>query len=244
MDDLMGKAFVAGATGYTGREVVRILAESGVTVVAHVRPDSARLDDWKRRFEEQGAEVDTTPWDEEAMTETLERQKPGLVFALLGTTKSRVHESEARGGRDSYETVDFGLTAMLIQAARNAGIQPRFVYLSAAGVKRSASSAYYKARWKAEALLRESGLPFTIARPSFITGPGRDDRRPLESAGAAIVNAGLSLAGLVGARRLRERYRSTTNTILASALVRLARDPGAEGKIAESEDLREPPADR
>ena len=34
-------AFVAGATGYTGREVVRLLAERGVRTLAHVRPDSS-----------------------------------------------------------------------------------------------------------------------------------------------------------------------------------------------------------
>jgi nucleoside-diphosphate-sugar epimerase len=238
MDEPRVGAFVAGATGYTGREVVRILAGTGAAVTAHVRPDSPRLGEWKRRFEAQGAVVDTTQWQEEAMRETLARLRPDRIFALLGTTKARVREAAARGGRDSYETVDFGLTALLIRAAVDAGIKPRFVYLSAAGVKRGGRSAYYRARWEAETLLRESGLPFTIARPSFITGPGRDDRRPLERAGAAVVDAGLSLAGLLGGRRLQERYRSTTSRALAAALVRLAGDTGAEGKIAESEDLR------
>ena len=238
MDDLKQKAFVAGATGYTGREVVRILAEAKIPVVAHVRHDSARLDQWKLRFHDLGAEVDSTPWQEEAMKDTLARLRPDRIFSLLGTTRARSREAAARGGGDTYETVDYGLTALLIQAAVKAGIKPRFVYLSAAGVKRSSSSAYYLARWKAETLLRESGLPFTIARPSFITGPGRDDARPMERAGAAVVDAGLSLAVIFGAKKLRERYRSTTNTILAAALVRLAGDPGAEGKIAQSEDLR------
>jgi uncharacterized protein YbjT (DUF2867 family) len=238
MDELEQKAFVAGATGYTGREVVRILAEAKVPVVAHVRPDSASLDHWKQRFQDLGAEVDTTPWQEEAMKDALSRLRPDRIFALLGTTRARSREAAARGSRDTYETVDYGLTALLIQAAVRAGIKPRFVYLSAAGVKRGASSAYYLARWKAETLLRESGLPFTIARPSFITGPGRDDARPMERAGAAVVDASLSLAGILGARKLKERYRSTTSTILAAALVRLSGDHGAEGKIAESEDLR------
>ena len=40
-------AFVAGATGFTGREVVRLLVERGVPAVAHVRPDSPRLEEWK-----------------------------------------------------------------------------------------------------------------------------------------------------------------------------------------------------
>ena len=50
-------AFVAGATGYTGREVVRVLLERGVRTVAHVRPDSPHVDEWRSRFEAQGAAV-------------------------------------------------------------------------------------------------------------------------------------------------------------------------------------------
>ena len=48
-------AFVAGATGYTGVQVVRQLAALERTpplrVVAHVRPDSTRLAEWRTRFE-------------------------------------------------------------------------------------------------------------------------------------------------------------------------------------------------
>ena len=57
-------AFVAGATGYTGREVVRLLSGRGVRTVAHVRPDSPRVEEWRRRFETEGAAVDVTPWDD------------------------------------------------------------------------------------------------------------------------------------------------------------------------------------
>ncbi len=61
-------AFVAGATGYTGRELVRVLAESGRKVVAHVRPDSSRLDEWRERFAALGATLDTTPWERTQLT--------------------------------------------------------------------------------------------------------------------------------------------------------------------------------
>jgi len=84
-------AFVAGATGFTGREVVRLLAERGVPTVAHVRPDSPRLEEWKKRFSAVGAEVDATAWDEAAMLETMSRVRPATVFALLGTTRARMH---------------------------------------------------------------------------------------------------------------------------------------------------------
>jgi hypothetical protein len=48
----------------------------------------------------------------------------------------------------------------------------------------------------------------------------------------------LSLIAALGAKGLRERYRSTTNAILGKALVRLAFDPDAACQIVESEGLR------
>src|SRR5512139_15356 len=171
------QAFVTGATGFTGREVVRLSLENGIATVAHLRPDSLRLQEWTARFTAMGALVDTTPWEEGAVTATLSRVRPAYVFALLGTTRARARTA-ARMGKDpraeSYEAVDYGLTALLIRAARATGTAPRFVYLSATGTQAGSRSAYYRARWKAEEFLRSSGLPFTIARPSFIAGPGRD----------------------------------------------------------------------
>ena len=235
-----GPAFVVGATGFTGREVVRLLMEKGVPTVAHVRPDSPRLEEWKERFSAVGAEVDATVWEEAAMKETLLRIGPASIFALLGTTRARMHAA-VRAGKDpasqSYEAVDYGLTALLIEAARETGLTPRVVYLSAAGVKDTSRSAYYRARSQAEALLRSSGLPYTIARPSFITGPGRDDNRPLERVGAVVGDGLLAVAGKLGARKMQARYASTTNVRLAKSLVRLALDPNAENGIFESEEL-------
>jgi hypothetical protein len=46
------------------------------------------------------------------------------------------------------------------------------------------------------------------------------------------------VVGAVGLRTVRDRYRSTTNTVLAQALVRVAQDPAARDTTIESEDLR------
>ncbi len=236
-----GLAFVAGATGFTGREVVRVLVERGIPTAAHVRPDSPRFAEWTERFRKLGTEVDTTAWEDAAMAETMLRLKPGYVFALLGTTRARMKDVSRVGGdpkTQSYEAVDYGLTALLIRAAKSSGSSPRFVYLSASGVKSKARLPYYIARFKAEELLISSGLEYTIARPSIIAGPGRDDKRPLERTGAVVIDGLLSLAALLGGRKLKASYGSTTNTILAEALVRLALDPGAARQIFESEYLR------
>ncbi len=234
-------AFVAGATGFTGREVVRLLREKGVSTVAHVRPDSPQLDEWRSRFEGMGAQVDTTPWTREAMDGTLRTMRPDCVFALLGTIRARMKRARAEGrdpASESYEAVDYSLTMALLEAARECGSSPRFIYLSAAGVKSNTGNPYYRARARVEQALAESDLPYCIARPSFITGPDRDDGRPGERVGAAVVDGLLRTAGLVGARKLKARYTSTTNIILAEALVAMALAPDAGNRVYESEELR------
>lgn len=235
----MSRAFVAGATGYTGREVVRQLAEQGIPTVAHVRPESPRLEQWRRGFAALGASVDETAWDERAMTESLRGLQPTLVFALLGTTRARGQAARRRGAAaETYESVDYGLTVLLLRSVHSSARAARFVYLSSIRAGSRSANPYLEARRRAEEEIRQSDISYVIARPSFITGPGRDETRPLERIGAAVIDGALVVAGFLGARRLRERYRSTTNVILARALVRLALDPVAANTIVESEGLR------
>jgi nucleoside-diphosphate-sugar epimerase len=231
-------AFVAGATGYTGREVVRILTARGVRTIAHVRPDSAKLEQWRQRFEADGAAVDTTPWRDADISHTLSVLQPTHVFSLLGTTRARRRAAGVEGNAESYEAIDFGLTAMLIRAAVASGSRPRFVYLSSLGVQEHTSNPYLVARWKAESMLRASGLPFTIARPSFITGPDRDESRPLERVAATAADVAASVGRLFGAHRLADSVQSLTGPELAAGLVRHAFDSAAENATVGSAELR------
>lgn len=229
------RAMVFGATGFVGREVVPALLEKGVEVVAHVRPDSGRLEEWRGRFEEQGASVDETPWEEAAMAKTLAREKPDLVFCCIGTTKAR---ERATGGAATYEAIDYGLTKLLLDACLAAEISPRFVYISAMGTSAKALGAYMEARFRAEEAIRTSGLPFIIARPPVIAGPGRDEARYLEQIGGVAMNIFAGGLSLMGAKRLGDRYRSTDNVELAKMLVKGALEAKEKGVILESEDLK------
>ena len=232
-------AFVAGATGYTGRYVVAALAAGGTRTTAHVRPDSPRLGAWREHFAKLGVKVDSSPWQPDSMREALHHAAPEAIFSLLGTTRARARTSSESG--ESYETVDLGLTVLLMEAAVAASAAlaraPLFVYLSAigAGLRRG---GYLRARWNAEQALEASGLPFVIARPSLITGPDRDDSRPGERVAAGLTNGVAALAKAVGARHTQGRLRSLTGQELATALVAAAQDPAARGRILDAEHLR------
>ena len=230
-------AFVAGATGYTGHALVRRLRADGVRVVAHVRPDSPSLDEWRARFSACGAETDTTPWDETALRATLAAVAPDAVFALLGTTRARSRRARSQGANDSYATVDYGLSAMLLRATRAAAPNARFVYLSSIGVGPDARGDYLRVRWRLEEELRASGVDFLIARPSFITGPDRAEKRPTERWAAAVTDAVLSAAAFFGARTLRARYRPRTAGQLADALAAHAFHTGSSRVTLDGEAL-------
>ena len=232
------RAFVAGATGYTGKEVVRELRAHGVAAIAHVRPDSPRLAEWEARFQAHYAVMDTTPWELHAMREAMERWQPTHVFALLGTTRARARAARARGVDESYQAVDYGLSSLLLKAVLLTGRTTRFIYLSAIGVHEQSRNAYMQARWQVESELRASGLPYIIARPGFISGPDREQFRWSERTLTIMSDAALALGAVVGARKLRDRFRSLTGPQLARALVKAALDDRYTNATLEVPELR------
>ena len=236
---MIERGFVAGATGLTGRGVVRHLLARGAEAIAHVRPDARELAAQRAAFEALGARVDTTPWDEAAMTETLRRLAPSAVFALLGTTRKRAKAEGARDAAAAYEAIDYGLTALLRRAAEASGVRPRFVYVSMVGLDRSRDSKnpYTQVRVRIERELVAGALPYTIVRPSLIIGD-RDDARAGESLAAGALDGALGLVGALGGRRVRDRYRSITGDALGAACVRLAFDADAQNRVFEPDALR------
>ncbi len=231
----MTTAFVAGATGYTGREVVRQLAASGVRTIAHVRPDSPSLPEWRERFARMGAEVDATAWQPSAMEAALRRHQPDAVFALLGTTRAKARAAE---GAD-YEAVDYGMTSMLLHAVQATSPAARFVYLSSIGARSDTGNEYLAARGRIESELQSSGLSHVIVRPAIISGPDRGERRVMERVFAVGGDAVLRALAVVGASSLHARYRSMSAERLARALIRGSLDPIVATNVLEGETLQQ-----
>lgn len=217
-------AFVAGATGYTGREVVKELTSRGVDVIAHVRPDSPQLNDWRARFTEMGATFDCTPWGAAEFEAVMRHYRPAYVFGLLGTTQKRARRARNQGADASYETVDYGMTSIALKATAARSPQAKFVYLSAIGVRQSARNPYLAVRWRLESELKASGLQYVIARPALITGIDREEFRPGERAAALAARGVFAAARAVGMRSFTERFATLTGAQLGRALVNAALD--------------------
>ena len=233
----MQRAFVAGATGYTGRAVVRELTGRGVECIAHVRPDSPRLEEWRQAFTAMGATFDCTPWGDAEFEAVMRHYRPQYCFALLGTTKRRAREARRQGARDSYETVDYLLTSIVLRATRVMSPAAKFLYLSAVGVHENARNPYLEVRARVEAELIRSGLRFVIARPALITGEDREENRPAERAVARVAELALRTADLAGLSSFRQRFATLTGPQLAHALVNAALDPAIEDVVLEVPQL-------
>lgn len=235
----MPRILIIGASGYTGQALVRLATAAGHAVIAHLRPDSPHLAAHRAAFTELGATVAIEPWEKGAITDLVARAQPNLVFALLGTTAARARAA-ARAGLPpaDYAAVDSGLTLLLLEAVLAAAPSARFVYLSSAGAGGTLRNAYLDARAQVEAALAASELAWTVARPSFITGPDRDDQRLGERVGAAVLDGLGGLLGAVGAGSLVAGWRSIDATHLARALLRAGTDASYAGRTLEAAELQ------
>ncbi|MFY2556956.1 SDR family oxidoreductase [Corallococcus terminator] len=148
--------FVAGATGATGRNVVKQALARDVPLIAHVRPKSADTEPAKSWPRKAVVELASGAPLAEAMKGST------TVLQLIGTMRKRF----ASG--DTYETSDIGTTRQLVEAAKHAGVD-HLVLLSSVGAGRPVG-AYLKAKAEAERLVRESGIAWTVVRPPAFEG--------------------------------------------------------------------------
>lgn len=166
---------VTGATGFTGRHLVRSLTADGygVRVLARSAARAASLP-----AEVDVREADIT--DPRAVSKALD----GIdtVYHLAAAYREASHREEG------YREVNVGATRNLLEAASHAGIG-RFVHCSTVGVHGhvanppgdesapySPGDPYQRTKYEAEILAltyaRERGLPLSVARPTAIYGPG------------------------------------------------------------------------
>lgn len=148
---------VTGATGFVGRHLVRRLRVKGLAVRAVVRtPERAG------ELRDLGAEVVAGDINDQA---SLDAAAAGCdkVVHLVGIIQ------EGKGF--SFRSVHVDGTNRVLTAAKRAGVR-QFLFQSALGTRVNARSEYHRTKWEAEVLVKASGLPFTILRPSLIYGSG------------------------------------------------------------------------
>lgn len=149
--------FIAGGTGFIGKHLIRELAGRGLTARCLVR--SMEKSKVCKKIGIKPALGDITD------RESLEGKLDGCSIAvhLVGII-------EEKAGM-TFEKVHVKGSENLIDEAKKAGVRHLF-YQSALGTSPTSWARYYKTKAEAEEIVRTSGIPYTIFRPSLVIGEG------------------------------------------------------------------------
>ena len=149
---------VTGGTGFVGRHIVNLLIERGHRVRALVR----RSGILPFAHADRGEKVVGQLGDPAALGTLV--AGADVVIHLVGIIAER--------GAHTFDAVHVEGTRAALAAVRAAGCR-RFVHMSAAGARDApGATAYHRTKAQAEELVRASGIPAAVFRPSFIIGPG------------------------------------------------------------------------
>lgn len=149
---------LTGGTGFVGRHILPELVERGYNVRVLVRdPKSLRTNASAIKA------VKGDLFDADALASLVDGAD--AVIHLVGI----IMETPKFG--QTFERVHTEGAMNLLEAAKASGTVKRWVHMSALGVRPNAEARYHSTKWEAERALRESGLDFTIFRPSIIHGP-------------------------------------------------------------------------
>jgi NADH dehydrogenase len=149
------KIFIAGGTGFVGGHLTAELLKRGheLVLLSHAR---------------QAPSVDGVQYVAGDVTDPSSYgtavQGCAAVINLVGI----IREFPVKGV--TFERLHVGATRALVTAARDAGVL-RYLQMSALGTRQGAVSGYHRSKWRAEEIVRDSGLDWTIFRPSLIFGP-------------------------------------------------------------------------
>jgi NADH dehydrogenase len=149
------RIFIAGGTGFVGAHLVKALREKGheLRLLVHARSSSAA--DGIEQIEGDVATLETF---------AQAAKDCDAVINLVGI----IREIPSQG--TTFERLHVQATANMLEATRRAGIR-RYLQMSALGTRPDAVSRYHATKFRAEELVRSSGLEYTILRPSLIYGP-------------------------------------------------------------------------
>ena len=161
----MSTILVTGANGFVGRHVVLRLLADGHRVVGLVRDADGAEGLLTILSDEQRAAV-TIRHGDVTRPETLPAALDGVDVVVHLAAIPR----DWRGGAD-LRLVNTEGTRFVVEAMRDARVR-RLVHVGALGVEDDPALHYASSKAKGEAIVRASGLDWTILKPSLQFGPG------------------------------------------------------------------------
>ncbi|MHA2122873.1 MAG: NAD-dependent epimerase/dehydratase family protein, partial [Promethearchaeota archaeon] len=151
---------ITGANGYLGKHTIRAAISDGWSVIGIVRRNSAA-----KEVESLGATAIT-----------LEKFEGNSLRKAFTDCKAIIHfRGVACGEKELFERINIQGMKILVKAAKEMHV-PRIIFPSGLGIDKFgeiewATNEYFRSKMEAEQILKESGVPFIIFRPSYILGP-------------------------------------------------------------------------
>jgi uncharacterized protein YbjT (DUF2867 family) len=203
-------ALIAGASGLVGGHLLeQVLADPTWDRVVSVGRRELRVDDprLEQRFVDFAA-IEDLPQVTDA-------------FCALGTTIRKA------GSQEAFRAVDHDAVVALARAALTAGART-FAHVTALGADPGSRLFYNRVKGETERDVAAVGIPSTVAfRPSMLDGH-REEPRPAEQAGLAMMRA---VAPLLG------KYRPTRAEHVAAAMLRAAHEERAGVRVVEAAEI-------
>ncbi len=207
---------LTGASGFVGRNLLSELLRKGRHVRCLLRDPAEFCRDYGNipsRIEVFEGDVTAR----ESAFKALCGGKVDMVIHLVGILLQR--------GDQTFRTVHVEGSRNMVEACRENGIK-RYIQMSALGTRANARSEYHRTKWEAEEIVRESGLDYTIFRPSVIFG--REDKFTNLFARAMRLSPFIVVPG-----NGRNRMQPVFIKDLVKGMVKAATETGHEKKIYE-----------
>ena len=153
MKKLTSQIVITGANGFIARNLRRFLNEKKIATICIAR----------RNFRNYKSE-----------TKIISTEFSHIPISKLKNSNSLIHliGIGKETPENSYQSTNIELTKKIIRLCKKAKIK-KIIYNSGLGVSKKTASSYFISKLKAEQLIINSGLDYTIFRPSYIIG--KDD---------------------------------------------------------------------
>ncbi len=150
------RIFITGGTGFVGSVVSEKIKSSGasVTLLVRNRKNIPRLKDIG--FDVFEGDIE----NKDALDVFLSNNRFDAIVNLIGTIKSL--------RSFSFQKIHVDYVKIILELAKKNGID-RFIHMSALGANEN-DSEYFSTKYKGEAIVKDSGLKWTVFRPSLIFG--------------------------------------------------------------------------
>ncbi len=210
------KALIVGSTGLVGGHLLQELLKDDFfsEVESWVRKPTGTA---HPKLKERIVDFSALPGMEKAASTHL--------FCCLGTTIKKAQSKEA------FRLVDYQYVADLADLSARSGCKA-FLVVSSVGADSRSGNFYLRTKGEMEEAVKNSGVPsLVIMRPSMLLGD-RKEFRFGEAIGKGVMKAVNPL--LFGSLR---KYRGVEGAVVASEMVKLARETSAGVRIWEGDKV-------